>query len=100
MATPPSPKQTLAEVNPHAITLDGHDSALIGIIWLPGQTRPVALYDDTLLAESIVSQNFDWRMADAYEWIDANVPVGPDAPAVIEIIAEVDDDDDADLDWC
>ena len=93
------PKTILAQVNPHAIFLEGHDDAIVGIVWLPGQLRPVAMYDDTLLAESIVSQNFDWNMDDAYEWIDANVPVGADAPAVIEVMADAEELDD-DIDWC
>ncbi|NBR00161.1 MAG: hypothetical protein EBT79_07590 [Actinobacteria bacterium] len=88
------PKTTLAQANPHAIVLEGHDDALIGIVWLPGQTRPVALYDDTLLAESILDQNPDWSMDDAYDWIDANVPIGVNAPAVIEVMADADELDD------
>ena len=93
------PKTTLAQVNPNAILLDGHDDALIGIVWLPGLVRPVALYDDTLLAESIVNQNPEWTMDEAYEWIDANVPAGEDAPAVLEVMADADELEDA-LDWC
>lgn len=98
MTLPPGPKEALAEVNPHAIVLDGHDDALIGIVWLPGQPRPVALYDDTLLAESIAAQNPDWSMDDAYEWIDANVPAGIDAPAVVEVMADAEELEDA-IDW-
>jgi hypothetical protein len=97
------PKTILAQVNPHAILLEGHDEAIVGIVWLPDQLRPVALYDDTRLAESIVSQNLDWTMDDAYEWIDANVPVGADAPAVVEVMADAEELaeelDDA-TDWC
>jgi hypothetical protein len=94
----PNPRETLISINPNAIFLDGHDDALLGLIWLPGQSRPVALYDDTLLAESIVAQNPNWSIDDAYEWIDANVPFGGDAPAVVGIMPDADELEDA-IEW-
>jgi hypothetical protein len=94
-AEPPSPKEALALVNPHAILIEGHDACLIGIVWLPGQLRPVAMYDDTLLAEALIAKNTGWTMEDAYAWIDSNVPVGTDAPVVIEIMADAEELEDA-----
>lgn len=53
------------------------------------------MYDDTLLAEDLIAKNEGWTLEDAYAWIDANVPVGTDAPVVIEIMADAEELEDA-----
>ncbi len=91
------PKTTLVQVNPHAILLEGHDDALIGIVWLPGQVRPVAMYDDTLLIESIITRNPNWSAEEAYDWIDA-IPDTNDAPIIVEVLADAEELDES-IDW-
>ena len=86
----PTPREVLATINPEAILLDGHDSAIVGIVWVPDRVGPVAMYDDDLLIDSLLDQNPGWNFQDATEWIESSVDIGPHSPTVVEFFDEGD----------
>ncbi len=64
-----TPREVLAELNPDAVFLNDHESALVGIVWLPN-LRPVAHYDAFLLADSVLRQNPDMTAEQITDWVD------------------------------
>ena len=90
-----TPKMVLAVINPNAEFFDGHDSAIVGIVWPPGLPRPVALYDEGRLIDSIVSTRPKWTPEDAFQWVYENLTDSDDAPAIVSHDDDDDDDDDA-----
>ena len=64
-----TPREVLAELNPDAVFLNDHKSALVGIVWLPN-LRPVAHYDAFLLADSVLRQNPDMTDEQITDWVD------------------------------
>ena len=89
-----TPKMVLAVVNPQAEFFAGHDSAIVGIVWPPGLPRPVALYDEGMLLDSIVATRPEWTPDDAFQWLYENLTDSDDSPAIVSI-EDDDEDDDA-----
>lgn len=99
--------QTLLEINPEAVLIEGYDSAVIGIIWNTKHNRLVALYDARTLLNAVLKAHSDMTTVEAaYNWVGVNIPDGPNAPAIFEMSDEDEEEGDdledpvADSDWC
>lgn len=75
-----TPREVLAELNPDAVFLNEHESALVGVVWLP-KLRPVAHYDAFLLGDSIqrlhpnMTEEEVTDLVDEYERVTDNDPI-------------------------
>ena len=73
--------ESMLEENPDMISIDGHDTAIIGIGERLG-LDPVLVYDEKKIVHNLMAKN-DWNSDEAYEFYEFNIKnsyVGPRTP--------------------
>lgn len=79
-------RETLADVSPDAMTLDGFDEALVGIVHRFGQ-MPLAAYDRTKIIEILMRDGIGYQEAtEYYEFNMIGAWVGEGTPVFIDLM--------------
>jgi hypothetical protein len=77
-------RDEIAEYNPNAAILTGHDNAIVGMISIPGRSN-VVLYDPLKIIDNLMT-NDGMTHEEATEWFSHNIEcawVGDGTPAML-----------------
>ncbi len=76
--------ENLKVLNPKAVTIEGHDSALIGIGGQFG--KYLAVYSESIILKNLMASGM--TVAESYEWLEYNIAgayMGENAPIIVTI---------------